>query len=263
MSRQMRALLPSLLKNPKGKETSKEREKATSREQRSAEIENKQYYLSLETTNRQLHLEIDVLKKENQKLREIVSLHARETTNFDPLCIQKQLKVHENFFLNDLQGIIEETKDANWCSMVKNMERIIGSFGNQRVLFIKSSFQNIVDSLIPVQTKTYVALFRKFTNKKLISLVKAKEISEKNKYKKWISQNSENLESLLRNYQFSDEFTEYLVDVAPEYKKKLENLKKLVKTLVTLQNNLLTQMNDLANVSFIPATAKFKDFITL
>jgi len=234
------------------------RERKTNK-QRAKECRDRKklYFDSLEAENKKMALEIDRLKEENARLKQSLPFSKSD------IGLEKQLNMHENFFLNNLRDIIQATSDTNWCGMVKNMEQVTGSFSSKRVELVKDSFRAILENLIPVQTKTYAVLFQHFTNKKLISLIKARELSDKNKYIKWSCHKEEDLQQILKNLDLSPNFVNHLVNNAPEYKRKFDKLGKLTRSIVTLQNSIFSQMDDLANVTFVPDTAEFQDFVTL
>ncbi|CAI2373117.1 unnamed protein product [Moneuplotes crassus] len=221
----------------------------------------KKYYDDLE---RRVH----ELEEENRKLKERIKMIASNTSpKIDPL---SQLHQEENFMYRVLPKVISQNPDQFRMSMYETGRDIEGPNGSLRVKVIKDAFRKIIDNCMSPHMKFPLAAFTHIEPKKVYSTLK--DIARNNRvpYKYYRADNENQgqgemqsshlgekvsahryfMESLLYKYPFSERMVDCWIYISPRTKKFCFTMRKLVKNLVKVRNQMLNAMKEIHKCFF-------------
>ena len=128
-----------------------------------------QYYDELETKCDQLVEENMVLKDENRRLREILSLNGFH----NHLDVTKAVE-DQKYVSFTIPKLIDKDPENFRLTQVAQVRDHTGMYGTERVKTIKSAFNVILDNVVPTGVKSYLALFNEPDSEKMIDKYKSK-----------------------------------------------------------------------------------------
>ncbi|CAI2375771.1 unnamed protein product [Moneuplotes crassus] len=232
-------------KGPKsGKERSKEfreRQKRYHKTQTEQIRRLQERNFELEAKNKQLVKENSDLKKDIKDLKENIL----GTSYVKPCDIDKPqhnpkfdhpLHEYEDFMYNHLAQKLQKNPEEVRFSTWEQTREKVANYSDERIDYLKKRFNDILDNMLNLHSKTYQALNRKITIKNYLKKTKIKK-----RYKKGLDKTSElpDPEDVYLDCQFSTENLEFVKRNQDYLMKYMKQIKKIAQSLVVLRNKLL------------------------
>ena len=80
----------------------------------------------------------------------------------------------EKYEHSTIPKLIDNNPDTFRLTMIAQIRESIGTFGTERVRLLKNAFKVIIDNVIPLGVKSYLALFNQDDPSKLVKNYKQK-----------------------------------------------------------------------------------------
>ncbi|CAI2376447.1 unnamed protein product [Moneuplotes crassus] len=219
----------------------------------------KKYYEDLERR-------VEELEEENKKLKASIQAISKMSPTNDLLT---KLQQEEDFMYCVLPKIVTQNPDQFRMSMYETCRDAEGPYGSLRIQVIKDSFRKIIDNLMPLNFKVLLAAFSHVETKKLFDMARDKIRNDRilSKYYRAHTRNQDTvnkceertekrcrnryfIESSFYKYPFSEAVISCWSKVTNRTKKFCFTMRKLVKNLLKIRNQMLNEMKDIHNCFF-------------
>lgn len=174
----------------------------------------------------------------------------------------KQKLIEEEKFINEeLPKILDNNPDQFRYTMFERSRDLCGCYGTERVKVLRHAFRTIIQNILPLQFKVYLAMFTQSTIPKLIKLGRDKNKYNRRHYKfrrvstmendtntdinkPQLSEKSagleESIEEILDEFSFTDNILDHWERTAGQFHTNLKTLRGYVQKLVKTRNKILT-----------------------